>query len=236
MSEAVTEQSLQENEQQKVIKLNLPGSDDYFVQEAFKLLRTNVQFCGSQKKVIFITSCNENEGKTTITLQLAKSFAELGKKVLVLDADMRKSVMSGRNTTAADYYGLSEVLTEQKTFDDCLYRDELENLHILFAGKYPPNPVELLSSSSFADLLAGLRDMYDYVFIDAPPLGMVVDAAVIAPNCDGGILVLSNRARYKQARYVIDQVNKSGCKFLGVVRNRVVRQKQSYYYKKKKKA
>lgn len=234
MSEMVSEQILRETSQQKTVKLSVPGQDDYFVQEAFKLLRTNVQFCGSQKKVVFVTSCNENEGKTTIVLQLAKSFAELGKKVLVLDADMRKSVMAGRNTSAGSFIGLSEVLTDQKTFEECLYLEESENLHILFAGKYPPNPVELLSSDHFSNLLAELRSTYDYVFIDTPPLGVVVDAAVIAPNCDGGILVLSNRARYKQAKNVIEQVNKSGCKFLGVVRNRVVRQKQAYYYKKKK--
>lgn len=234
MSEMVSEQILRETSQQKTVKLSVPGQDDYFVQEAFKLLRTNVQFCGSQKKVVFVTSCNENEGKTTIVLQLAKSFAELGKKVLVLDADMRKSVMAGRNTSAGSFIGLSEVLTEQKTLEECLYLEESENLHILFAGKYPPNPVELLSSDHFSNLLAELRSTYDYVFVDTPPLGVVVDAAVIAPNCDGGILVLSNRARYKQAKNVIEQVNKSGCKFLGVVRNRVVRQKQAYYYKKKK--
>ena len=216
----------------RTVKLNLPGSDSFFVQEAFKLLRTNVQFCGSKKKVIFITSCNENEGKTTITLQLAKSFASLGKRVLVLDADMRKSVMAGRNTSAKQFFGLSELLNDLKSFDECLLHTEDDNLHILFAGKYPPNPVELLDSEKFSRLLLKLRDSYDYIFVDTPPLGVVVDAAVIAPDCDGGILVLSTHSRYKQARGVIDQINKSGCKFLGVVRNRVSQRSHSYYYKK----
>ena len=235
MSEMVAEKARKDKMSHRIVKLNLPGSDSFFVQEAFKLLRTNVQFCGSQKKVIFITSCNENEGKTTITLHLAKSFAALGKRVLVLDADMRKSVMAGRNASVNQFFGLSELLTDLKSFDECLLHTEDENLHILFAGKFPPNPVELLDSEKFSHLLEQLRESYDYIFVDTPPLGVVVDAAVIAPDCDGGILVLSSHSRYKQAQTLIDQINKSGCKFLGVVRNRVAQKKHSYYYYQQKK-
>lgn len=104
--------------------LKLPGADDFFTQEAFKTLRTNLQFCGQDIRTVVITSCNENEGKTTVTLQLGKSLAELGKRVLVIDADMRKSVMAGRNTTAASPAGLSEVLTGQRAMADCLYETQ----------------------------------------------------------------------------------------------------------------
>ena len=90
--------------------LKLPGANDFFTQEAFKALRTNLQFCGQDIHTVVITSCNENEGKTTITLQLAKSLSELDKRVLVIDADMRKSVMAGRNTSVEAPVGLSEVL------------------------------------------------------------------------------------------------------------------------------
>ena len=230
MSEKVTEQASEEISEQKFVKLNVCGANDYFIKEAFKSLRTNIQFCGSDKRVIFLTSCNENDGKSTITLNLAQSFAELGKRVLVLDADMRKSVMAGRNTNAPSFFGLSEVLTGLRPLEECLLPAENENLHLLFAGTYPPNPVELLSSKAFSDLIEKLRESYDYVFIDTPPLGVVVDAAVIAPLCDGGVLVLSESSRYKHAQRVIDQVNKSGCKFLGVVRNRVVNKAQHGYY------
>ena len=82
------------------ITLNLPGKGEYFTQEAYKTLRTNIQFCGQNIKVIAITSVHENEGKSTVSLHIGKSFAELGKRVLVIDADMRKSVIAGRNTTA----------------------------------------------------------------------------------------------------------------------------------------
>ena len=83
------------------IKLKLPGEDNFFVQEAYKVLRTNLQFCGQGIKVIALTSCNENEGKTTVSLHLARSLAELGKRVIMIDGDMRKSVIVGRNTTAS---------------------------------------------------------------------------------------------------------------------------------------
>lgn len=89
------------------IKLNLPGAEDFFTQEAYKALRTNLQFCGQDIQIICVTSCDENEGKTTVSLQLARSLAELGKNVLVIDADMRKSVMAGRNTNAVKAVGLS---------------------------------------------------------------------------------------------------------------------------------
>lgn len=106
--------------------LKLPGKKDFFTQEAFKTLRTNLQFCGQDICTVVITSCNENEGKTTITLQLAKSLAELNKRVLVIDADMRKSVMAGRNTTAENPAGLSEVLTGLTSVKECLYQTQYD--------------------------------------------------------------------------------------------------------------
>ena len=191
--------------------LKLPGKKDFFTQEAFKTLRTNLQFCGQDICTVVITSCNENEGKTTITLQLAKSLAELNKRVLVIDADMRKSVMAGRNTTAENPAGLSEVLTGLTSVKECLYQTQYENLSIMFAGKYPPNPVELLSGQYFEELLKAAKESYDYVLIDVPPLGSVIDAAVVAAKCDGTILVISdNQVRYRQAIEVIEQLRKSG--------------------------
>ena len=93
------------------VDIKLIGEKDYYVQEAYKVLRTNVRFCGNDIRVISITSCDENEGKTTVSLELGKSLADLGKPVLVIDADMRKSVMVGRNSTAKKVVGLSELLT-----------------------------------------------------------------------------------------------------------------------------
>ena len=208
------EKTVLENRSSVKTTLKLPGKKDFFTQEAFKTLRTNLQFCGQDICTVVITSCNENEGKTTITLQLAKSLAELNKRVLVIDADMRKSVMAGRNTTAENPAGLSEVLTGLTSVKDCLYQTQYENLSIMFAGKYPPNPVELLSGQYFEELLNAAKESYDYVLIDVPPLGSVIDAAVVAAKCDGTILVISdNQVRYRQALEVIEQLKKVEAKF-----------------------
>lgn len=217
------------------IKLKLPAADNFFVQEAFKVLRTNLQFCGQDMKVIALTSCNENEGKTTISLHLARSLAELGKKVIIIDGDMRKSVIVGRNTSASKVSGLSEALTGMKKVSECIYSTQYPNLNIMFAGKCPPNPVELLNSDYFSGLVEYMRGIFDYIIIDTPPLGRVIDAAVIAPSCDGIILVLGGRHIHrKQAQEVIEQVNKSGKKILGVVRNNIKRKKNGYYYRTRK--
>ncbi len=216
------------------ITLNLAGKDDFFTQEAYKVLRTNLQFSGHDIKTILITSCKENEGKTTVTLNLGVSIAELGKKVLVIDADMRKSVMAGRNTDVKKAIGLSEILTGQNHAKECIYGTQYPGLNIIFAGKYPPNPVELLSSDFFNSLLKVVKEHYDYILIDSPPLGEVVDAAVIAPKTDGVVIVMGDEnVRRRQARDVIDQIRKSDSKILGVVRNNSKKSGHSYYYGKK---
>lgn len=216
------------------IKLILPGEDNFFVQEAYKVLRTNLQFCGQDMKVIALTSCNENEGKTTVSLHLARSLAELGKKVIIIDCDMRKSVIVGRNTSASKVFGLSEALTGMKKVSECIYATQYPGLNIMFAGKCPPNPVELLNSNYFARLIEHLRGIFDYIIIDTPPLGRVIDAAVIAPNCDGLILVLgSKRIHRKQVQEVIEQIDKSGKKVLGIVRNNIKSSANGYYYFRK---
>ena len=157
-----------------------------------------------------------------MVLNLAKSLTELGKRVLVVDADMRKSVMAGRHTKAKNPAGLSEILTGLVKLSDGLYTTQYENLHIIFSGKYPPNPVELLGGKYFPMLLEETRKVYDYVLIDTPPLGQVIDAAVLAPFCDGTLVVMeSHSIRQKHANTLINQLEKSGCKILGVVRNNV---------------
>lgn len=216
------------------IELKLPGIEEFFTKEAYKVLRTNIQFCGQDIKTIAITSCNENEGKTTISLHIAKSFSELGKKVLVIDGDMRKSVMAGRNTNAQNMAGLSEVLTGMSLLTECVYSTQFDNLNLLFAGKYPPNPVELLSSKHFSVFLTEAKKIYDYIIVDTPPLGQVIDAAVIASNCDGTILVIGDeKAHYRQAQEVIEQLNRSDCKILGAVRNCTKKRSGRYYRSKK---
>lgn len=214
------------------LKLKLNDSDNFFVQEAYKVLRTNLQFCGKDVRIIAITSTNENEGKTTISLNVARSFAEMGKRVLFIDADMRKSVIVARHTNGKDLNGLSEVLSGQCAVSDCVYGCQIPKLDLLFSGHYPPNPAELLSSKYFVRLMEESRKFYDYVIIDTPPLGRVIDAAAIATCCDGVAVVINgNRTNCREAKAMVEQLRKSGCTILGAIRN-CVTAKSAKYYKK----
>ena len=213
--------------------IKLPGIENYFVEEAFNVLRTNIQFCGQDVKVIALTSVTQNEGKTILALHLGRSLSELGKRVLVIDADLRKSVMAGRNSSSKSVSGLSETVTGMATLQDCIYTTQYPGLDVLFSGKYPPNPVELLNGRYFDELIKAVSRVYDYVIIDTPPLGMVIDAAVIAAHCDSALLVIgSNNIHYKDAQEVVQQLEKSGCNVLGVVLNNANEQRKGYYSKK----
>ena len=203
----------------------------YFIREAYNTLRTNILFSGKDVKTIVITSCTANEGKTTVCVELAKSLAESGKRVLLMDADLRKSVMVSRYTKVRGLVGLSQVLSGQIEADDAIYKTQIKNLDVIFAGPYPPNPTELVGSPAFKELLDTHRDQYDYILLDAAPLGLVIDAAVMASVCDGAVLVInSGSVKYRFAQEVKAQLQKSGCKILGVVLNKVGRKKLSGHY------
>lgn len=207
------------------LNITLPGQDSFMVQEAVKVIRTNLEFCGRDIKTIAFTSYGENEGKTTVSLLLARSMAELGKKVLFIDSDMRKSVLTGRNTDSKDYTGLSEVLSGLKELKDSVHETNCKGLFILQAGKYPPNPVELINSKYFENLIETARDTFDYVIIDTPPLGYTIDSAIIATMTDGMVLVIGNPdLRRRQLKRVMTQLRRSNCRMLGAVINSAMKQ------------
>lgn len=201
------------------------------VTEAFKSLRTNFLFCGDEYKTILITSCVKHEGKSTISIELAKSLAIADKKVLLIDADLRKSMYANFYTTnEKEVSGLSEYLSGQESYEKVLYSTQFEKLDLIFAGAVPPNPVELVSSKKFEELVRDAREKYDYVIIDAAPLGAVIDAAAIGAFCDGAIMVIAaNEIHCRLAQDVKYQLEKSNCKVLGAILNRVPIKSGSYY-------
>ena len=206
----------------------------YDVNEAMKLLRTNLQFCGKDKKVILVTSTFADEGKSTVALNLCRSLAELGSRVILLDADMRKSVMAERLIKSdKNMPGLSHLLSARSSLEEVLMETDVENMHIILAGRVPPNPAELLSNARMIKLLDICRNEYDYVIVDCPPINLVVDAAVVAPLCDGYIMVVSSgNVPYRLAQNAIDQMRASNCPALGVVLNMTDKKNDKYYYKK----
>lgn len=209
---------------------------DYQTEEAFKALRTNLQFCGREKKAVAITSCTPNEGKSTVSLLLAISLAESGKRTLLIDADMRKSVLMGATRTARrGLLGLAHYLSGQSELQETVCRTDVPGLSLVYSGPFPPNPAELLGGGRFQTMIRQFREQYDFILVDTPPLGSVIDCAVVSESCDGVILVLESGAiSWKFAKSVKEQLDRSGCPVLGAVLNKVDLNQRGYgrYYGK----
>ena len=212
------------------VKLQTDKKENYRVREAFRSFRSNIEFSGQDIRLIAITSCTPNEGKTSCAMELARAFAKSGKHTVLVDADMRKSVMVGRYKTGSVRLGLTHYLVGQEYLDDVLCRSNESNLDLIFSGPVPPNPSELLGSELFADMLSTLRERYDYVVVDTPPLGSVIDAAVVAKRCDGTVIIIENNAvSYRFAQQVKEQLDVAGARILGVVLNKVDLDGNGYY-------
>ena len=209
-----------------------PRKSDYFYEEAIKTLRTNIQFSGIDIKTIVLTSCYPNEGKSDVTFQLALEIGKMGKKVLVVDADIRKSAYVSRYQIKERISGLSQYLSGQRREADIIYRTNCEGVDMIFAGPTAPNPSELLEQESFSQLLGSLREKYDYVLIDTPPIASLIDAAIAAKQCDGAILVIeSETVSRRTALKAKEQLEMTGCRLLGAVLNKVDVRKDKYYSK-----
>lgn len=208
---------------------------DFRSNEAYKQIRTNIQLCSSNIKVICITSSLPNEGKSSVSFNLAVCMAESDKKVLFIDADLRKSVIVGRYKPNQEVLGLSHYLAGMKALEDVLYQTNIPNLDMIFTGPVPPNPVELLGNNTFINLLDCMREEYDYIVIDTPPLGSVIDSVVVAEHCDGVVLVIeANAISYKLIKGVKKQLEKGNCRILGAILNKVDIKKGVYQYYGKK--
>ena len=206
---------------------------DYTTEEELKTLRTNLLFCGVDKKVIVVTSTMPGEGKTETSMNLAVSLAQLNKKVLLMDLDLRKSVMIRRYEIEDVKCGMSHFLSGQCELSDVICSTNIPKMHLAIAGPVTPNPTELLSGERLQKLLASVRDVYDYVIIDTAPLGLVIDGAIVAKECDGAIVVVeAGKVKYKQIQAVKKKIEDSGCNVLGVVLNKVDRKGYGYYSKK----
>lgn len=214
------------------ISISKIGKLDYRTNEAFKRLRTNILFSGSDVKCIAITSCLPGDGKSTVSMNLAKSFAEMGKKTIFIDSDLRKSVLMGRYKISKSIGGLSHYLSGMYPLEEVVCTTNVENLDMILSGPVPPNPAELLGGKLLKEMITRLKKVYDYIIIDTPPLGNVVDSAIISSQCDGTALVMASgviSARF--AEEMVEQIKNTGTKFLGIILNKVSMSGNGYYGK-----
>lgn len=202
-------------------------------KEVYRTLRTNVEFTGVENKIIAITSCAPDEGKTTVAYNLAVAFAEDGKKALYIDADLRKSVFVQRYGIEGNPKGLSHYLSGQISLKEIIYKTNKEKVYITPIGRFPSNPTELFNKERFGQMLEELKKVFDYVIVDTPPLGSVVDAAIIAKRCDASMLVVtSDECSRNVVKRIIAQLKTANPNFLGVILNKVNMKGSSYYRKK----
>ncbi len=216
----------------QTVELKRIMKDDYNYKEAIKTLRTNIQFCGNSIHVVMFTSAMPDEGKSDVSFALAESLSQIGKKTLMVDADIRKSVLVSRYQLEHEVNGLSQYLSGQKTLEEAIYQTNIENLDVMFAGPYSPNPAELLEEELCGEMFRELREEYDYIIVDTPPMANLIDGAIVARHCDGAVMVIESGAiSYHLEQKVKNQLEKTGCRILGVVLNKVDLHSEKYYGK-----
>ena len=191
------------------------------MEEYYNSIRTNIQFSGRDLKVITLTSAQPGEGKSTTSVNLAISFARAGFRTLLIDADTRNSVMSGTFKSNERYQGLTSFLSGNAELSDVICDTSIDNLMILPAGQVPPNPTSLIQNDNFKSMIETVRGLYDYVIIDTPPLGLVIDAAILAHHSDASLLVTKAGAdKRRTITKLREQLEQSGSVFLGVILNK----------------
>lgn len=206
----------------KKLQLDFPQINDYRMTEGLNQLKTNLAFCGKDIKVITMTSSVPNEGKSSVSFSLAKTLAESGKKILMVDADLRKSVMAAKYHIQGIDKGLSHYLTGQAEIEDIIYETEVDGFYLAVEGPLTPDPTTLLDSDAFKQFISKAREDFDYVIIDAPPLGVVIDAVIIGKYSDGALLVIEQGViKRKVVQDVIKQLKKGEVRILGAVLNKV---------------
>lgn len=191
-------------------------------EEYYNALCTNIQLSGDKLKVISVTSVNPGEGKTTTSVNIARSFARAGYKTLLIDGDTRNSVISGVFKSREKITGLTEFLSGTADLSHGLCDTNIENLFVIQSGSVSPNPTALLQSKNFNDIIETLRKYFDYIIVDTPPIGIVIDAAIITQKCDASILVTATgEANKRDVQKVKQQLEQTGKLFLGVVLNKL---------------
>jgi len=200
---------------------NLPELS-YAGNEAINTLCTNITFSGEHVKTIMLTSCHASEGKSFLALNIVRTMAKLGKRVCLVDCDLRKSMLARRylQFENSQNRGATHFLAGMAELEDVLYETDIPNMYIVPCGRNVSNSLPLVTSARLHDMISMIAAEMDYVIVDAPPVGMLIDAAQIATCCDGTLLVINyNTIRKQELIDAQQQLEQSGCPILGTVIN-----------------
>ena len=222
----------------KQLKIGRFPALDYACSEALNTLCTNLSYCGREVRSILFTSRYEQEGKSGIAMNVMRTLAGYGKRVLLVDADLRCSTLARRyrfTYAQRENAGLAQHLAGMCELQDVVYRTNLPGAFILPAGHEVLNSMQLLASYRYGEMMDALRDEFDIVLVDSPPAGLIVDAIEIARYCDGAVIVVEyNRGRVQDVADVAANLAMTGCKVLGAVMNGVNLKSfrnRKYYYR-----
>ena len=211
---------------------------DYACTEAMNTLCTNLSYCGTDIRTILFTSRYEQEGKSSIAMNVMRTLASSGKKVLLVDADLRCSTRARRyrfNFAQQEAFGLAQYLAGMCELENALYQTNLNGAYILPAGRDVLNSMQLLASARCSEMMCVLKEKFDIILVDSPPAGVIVDAMEIARHCDGAVLVVGyNKGRSQDIGEVATNIAKTGCQVLGAVMNGVNLKSfrnRKYYYR-----
>ncbi|MGE7876624.1 CpsD/CapB family tyrosine-protein kinase [Peribacillus muralis] len=203
------------------------------VVEQYRTIRTNLQFSAVEKDIrsMIFTSANPGEGKSTTSINVAAVFAQQGKRILIIDADLRKPSVH-TNLNMENFLGLTNIITKQNQLQEAIQSSIYPNLDVLTSGPIPPNPSELLGSNGMENVLEEAKMNYDLVILDTPPVNAVTDAQILANMTDGVVLVVSSGStEIQQAKKAKELLHNANAKLLGAILNKK-KQKYSdeYYY------
>lgn len=193
------------------------------VEEAFRVLKTNIQYYGMDRRIkrIVVTSSGHGEGKTSTAINLCISYAKSGSKVLLIDADLHKPMLI-KHLGSNNFVGITNYLTGNATLEEIIISTNLENFFFMTCGPKPINSADMLSSEKFKELLESVDECFDIIIIDSPSLGKHIDAAILAAQADGTLIVVkSNYTDYRNVKTAKEQLEKVGARIIGVVLNKI---------------